>query len=140
MTDSRPPTTSHSAPPFPVHVAEVTLKFTDPDQTRFALSAARFPNLAHLNSDGSASALRGFEGGSARDGARARQTEGRAGAGSEREHRLRRSCLLPFYARGFFSRLEGRFLELRSETSTGFFGGSTSKKQIGLRTVQTFAS
>lgn len=57
----------------PVYVAEVTLKFTDPDQTRFALSAASQLGPFKQRRLGESRAQEG--GGTARDGASVRKME-----------------------------------------------------------------
>ncbi len=56
----------------PVYVVEVTLKFTDPDQTRFALSAASQLGPFKQRRLGK---RHGEEGGTARDGASVRKME-----------------------------------------------------------------
>lgn len=58
----------------PVYVAEVTLKFTDPDQTRFALSAASQLGPFKQRRLGESRAQEGG-GGTARDGASVRKME-----------------------------------------------------------------
>lgn len=55
-----------------MYVAEVTLKFTDPDQTRFALSAASQLGPFKQRRLGES---RAQEGGTARDGASVRKME-----------------------------------------------------------------
>lgn len=59
----------------PVYVAEVTLKFTDPDQTRFALSAASQLGPFKQRRLGESRAQEGGGGGTARDGASVRKME-----------------------------------------------------------------